>query len=1059
MPHPIDSCRPMNTKQEALTSFFTNIDFLIITPLAEERDAVLSKLPAPLKTPPTEQDIRVYYKSILPVLFSDNTSCDYSIVVTDLHRMGRIDAAICTGEAIRRWQPRYVLLVGIAGGVSDAGVNLGDVLVADLVADYETQKLKVDGPSIRWRTYNVDPRLLVAANQMKSTDWISFISESRPNAGTVTQHCGPICTGDKIVANDDLINQHRDVWTKLIGIEMEAGGVAPAAFQATPAPGFFMIRGVSDLADKEKETTAVKEWRSYACDVAAAFTVAFLRRGPIPPDTRQAQSVSLVTQRKEGSNLRKQELDDMEAILLGRCVGRWQSVGVSKSIAVQFAKDPLIGEPTEQMYPDSEKPLKVLVGEIGSGKTLFAYRLFQNAILRARLDENAPWPIFFEAKDVVGKLRDSIENKSAGHSLKDNGAFVVIDGADEAGSTAIDQLLSEARTLTALPHLPLFIIITCRPIGDLNEKAKEELVQVPSLSEEKSWKLIERISEHAVTPGLVSGWPESLKEATRRPLFAILFGNYLQSHSGNISFSMGEILDHLVEKAISGATIDINRAKSMLERLATLSTEREGGPVPMREIGSRMELGPLLESRLVVDKSGSINFPLAILREWFGAQALFSDEKVLQEALNSSQLIDAWHNSFVIAIATFDHDRVSKLLKPLAERYPGIASSLVHEALSSWGFHEESFTLPALECGRRVRESMQAWMKGIGSLAALIAPIREDGSLCSAGVRLEKNVLLTSWYRGKDDVAEIVELAKEQVSLNSSDWPGYRWARPTQQAAWAWKWTLEELAHNLSYFVKNKRLPTADGSILDEILWPQLVRLNNHGLSWEKLIKTPIRTRINISKTENMLKQIEANDSSDLNGEPYPLNFLKEQLHRLHSQGIRTIYAPWPQGDRNIRGSYVWSDYSDDQLLSRASVVYEKALIAYKQMVEDWFPSLSPRLQTYVLMPVRVVGLVVPATKSKNPPFPSLAWHLEPLPINENSVVKFKLGNRNSFHWPDRQCLDEKQAIFAARRPNAEKWMSVGFSSGILDIFGSFPITDMAYRWLEDDLKKIAWIK
>ncbi len=38
--------------------------------------------------------------------------------------------------AIRRWQPRYVLLVGIAGGLEKAGVAPGDLLIANQVADY-----------------------------------------------------------------------------------------------------------------------------------------------------------------------------------------------------------------------------------------------------------------------------------------------------------------------------------------------------------------------------------------------------------------------------------------------------------------------------------------------------------------------------------------------------------------------------------------------------------------------------------------------------------------------------------------------------------------------------------------------------------------------------------------------------------------------------------------------------------------------------------------------------------------------------------------------------------
>jgi hypothetical protein len=69
----------------------------------------------------------------------------------------------------------------------------------------------------------------------------------------------------------------------LIGVEMEAGGAAATAFQASAKPGFFMIRGVSDLADAEKDSLSTGRWRAYACDVAAAYLEAFLKSGPVKP--------------------------------------------------------------------------------------------------------------------------------------------------------------------------------------------------------------------------------------------------------------------------------------------------------------------------------------------------------------------------------------------------------------------------------------------------------------------------------------------------------------------------------------------------------------------------------------------------------------------------------------------------------------------------------------------------------------------------------------------------------------------------------------------------------
>lgn len=259
------------------------IDFLIITPLREELDAVLRKIPAP-KLPPSNQDIRTYYGANLPTKFADGTTASYKIVVAPLLGMGHTEAANLTGDAIRRWQPRYVLLVGIAGGYGKAGVDLGDILISEQVVDYELQKLTETGKSTRFKVHEVDPRLLGTAQNVLDDTWIDRVDIKRPRKGGPKIFFGPICTGNKVIANG-LLDEYSEIWTKLIGVEMEAGGAASAAYQAASRPGFFMIRGVSDLADKQKDARTVKKWRAYACDVAASFTIALLQQGPIPPIT------------------------------------------------------------------------------------------------------------------------------------------------------------------------------------------------------------------------------------------------------------------------------------------------------------------------------------------------------------------------------------------------------------------------------------------------------------------------------------------------------------------------------------------------------------------------------------------------------------------------------------------------------------------------------------------------------------------------------------------------------------------------------------------------------
>jgi len=258
------------------------VHFLIVTALDEEREAVLAHLKLN-RSPPSADDIRVYFRGEV-----DAGRARYDVALVSLIGMGRVDAATATSDAIRRWTPLYVVLVGIAGGVAARGAELGDVLLADQYVDYELQKKLDAHEEFRFAAHRADPRLLGEARNL-SPEWRLTTKVSRPSEGAPHVHVGPIASGDKVIASREYLEKLRLHYPLLVGVEMEAAGAASAAFQAASRPGFFMVRAVSDLADPEKSSARVKEWRLYACDVAAAFFSALIRSGPIPDTNLDGQ--------------------------------------------------------------------------------------------------------------------------------------------------------------------------------------------------------------------------------------------------------------------------------------------------------------------------------------------------------------------------------------------------------------------------------------------------------------------------------------------------------------------------------------------------------------------------------------------------------------------------------------------------------------------------------------------------------------------------------------------------------------------------------------------------
>jgi nucleoside phosphorylase len=259
----------------------SEVDFLIVTALEEEREAVLSKLSNCRRLDPSGDDIRIYYSSELTTALPEGSTGIYEIVVMSLLGKGRTEATTATTDAIRRWQPRYVILVGIAGGVAAQEVELGDILVSDQIVDYEPRKLTPDGSKIRWKVYPASPRLIGAARNLAGADCLELMSEERPDGGSPTRHIGPTASGDELIASRKALGEYLSHWPALLGVEMEGAGVAAACSQAAEPPEFFMIRGVSDFADEEKNTDRVRRWRPYACDIAASYMVALLKNGPV----------------------------------------------------------------------------------------------------------------------------------------------------------------------------------------------------------------------------------------------------------------------------------------------------------------------------------------------------------------------------------------------------------------------------------------------------------------------------------------------------------------------------------------------------------------------------------------------------------------------------------------------------------------------------------------------------------------------------------------------------------------------------------------------------------
>lgn len=240
---------------------------VILTALSVERSAVCAHL--------SDIQEEIHQRGTIYRLGKFDSSKDvWDVAVVEIGA-GNPRAAMEAERAIAHFKPDIILFVGVAGGIKDKDVALGDVVAATKVYGYESGKAEQTfkpRPEIGLSAYSLEQRARVEGGK---DDWLKRlpVTEQIPRV-----FVAPIAAGEKVIAStkSKIFQFLRSNYGDAVAVEMEGFGFLEAA-RANQQVSAMVIRGISDLIDNKAKVDKAG-YQEIAARHASAFAFEMLAK-------------------------------------------------------------------------------------------------------------------------------------------------------------------------------------------------------------------------------------------------------------------------------------------------------------------------------------------------------------------------------------------------------------------------------------------------------------------------------------------------------------------------------------------------------------------------------------------------------------------------------------------------------------------------------------------------------------------------------------------------------------------------------------------------------------
>ena len=732
----------------------------------------------------------------------------------------------------------------------------------------------------------------------------------------------------------------------------------------------------------------------------------------------------------------------------------WATLGVPEDIAGELAEDHSVGH---KLTIPTTGTLTVNARQ-GSGKTLAAHRLYQLALLNRLQDHFQPLPVFLNARNISGDLKDHIEGYIREHGLVyTQRVLVIIDGLDETGRSKANQLLNQAQSYTDANRNVSAVVIT-RPLPGLNLTTED--YALPECGEEEFLSIASRVAGREVKQFEIP----FREYRSRLPLFATIVGAYLRQPMPIWGRTPSQMVSEMVRQALGDSLDDLGDAAGFLKTLAVASIN-SGESVEKAFVAMKTsEQARVANSRIVVEEGGKFDFTLAIFREWFAARAIVERSISFEEIeLNS----DRWVVPLAIAINSENPTTGREIVEKLASLDPGMAGLVLEEVKHNWSKEEHSESLPpgtAMEIGTSIRNAMENWKDGLGPLMPALGMQAKSGSIPTLGIDVRPGWVTTSWYRGDKELAPVVQLPKDlrdPYERHYEDWPRWIGRGIESTRVWPWSVTHNELSRSLSEQLKGFRLALEFTVGFHEFAYDFASYLRRNDFE-ARDIDTPTDV---IDYFDKWLQKLNRDPRGSVtfgySGYSFTvpdLELFRERVSELFRNGTDILVDPWPPPDKEWspgRSGGMWFErYTEERLLQRTNAIFNGALRLYNRIVERRLPAFKKRNHMSYMLPFRMSGelRLLEASKPNDRNEAVLIHWNEWADDTVDSGVFIEMGRK------ERTIDDDtRKRIQAAQEKFIEQGKPYYSGWGVLHGNEPRPATTLAHEWLTNDLQDLHW--